>query len=200
MDQQSKKWYVVKALSGKEKKAKEYIEGEVAKRGWQDLVTQVLIPTEKETVVRNGKKCQKERNTFPGYVFIEALLLDEVVPVIQNLPNILDFLREPAPKGKIGKPIPLRPSEVDDLLGKIDKAVDEGASNSDMFSVGLLVEVIDGPFSTFSGIVEEVNPEKSKLKVMVKIFGRKTPLELDFSQVKCIEDKKDELDEVGKED
>lgn len=178
MDQQTKKWYVVRAISGKEKKAKEYIESEVAKRGWQELVPQVLIPTEKVVSIRNGKKVVKDRNYFPGYVLIEALLLDEIVPVIQNVPNVLDFLRE-----REGKPIPLRPAEVNRILGKMDDLVDNGENGVEMFMVGEPVKVIDGPFNSFSGIVEEVNDEKKKLKVTVKIFGRKTPLELSYSQV-----------------
>ena len=178
MDQQSKKWYVVRAISGKEKKAKEYIESEVAKRGWSELVPQVLVPTEKVVSIRNGKKVVKDRNYFPGYVLLEAELRDEVITVIQNVPNVLDFLREPG-----GKPIPMRPSEVNRFLGKMDDAVDMGENALEKFLVGEAVKVIDGPFSSFSGIVEEVNEERKKLKVTVKIFGRKTPLELTFGQV-----------------
>ena len=177
MDQQSKKWYVVRAISGKEKKAKEYIESEMAKRGWSDLVPQVLIPTEKVYSIRNGKKVVKDRNYFPGYVIIEANLRDEIIPVIQNLPNVLDFLRE-----REGKPIPMRQAEVNRILGKMDEQLD-GADAMDRFIVGENVKVIDGPFNSFVGVVEEVNEEKKKLKVTVKIFGRKTPLELGFSQV-----------------
>lgn len=178
MDQQSKKWYVVRAISGKEKKAKEYIEGEVAKRGWQELVPQVLIPTEKVYTIRNGKKVVKDRNYFPGYVLIEAVLMDEVIPVIQNVSNVIDFLRE-----KNGKPIPMRQVEIDRILGKMDAQVENGEGAVENYLVGENVKVIDGPFNSFSGIVEEVNDEKKKLKVTVKIFGRKTPLELNFSQV-----------------
>lgn len=179
MDQQSnKKWYVVRAISGKEKKAKEYIESEVAKRGWQERVTQVLIPTEKVYSIRNGKKVVKDRNFFPGYVLIEAILEDDVIPVIQNVPNVLDFLRE-----REGKPIPMRPAEVSRILGNMDEQLDSDGDMDDVFIVGELVKVIEGPFSSFSGIVEEVNDEKKKLKVTVKIFGRKTPLELTYSQV-----------------
>ena len=180
---EEKKWYVVRTAGGKEKKAKEYIESEVAKRGWQELVTQVLIPTEKVVSQRNGKKVIKERNYFPGYVLVEAVLLDEVVPVIQNVPNVLDWLREPSPKGKIGRPIPMRTEEINRILGNMDETVDTGENSMDKFLVGQSVKVIEGPFASFSGIVEEVNEEKRKLKVTVKIFGRKTPLELNFSQV-----------------
>ena len=177
MDQQSKKWYVVRAISGKEKKAKEYIESEMAKRGWSNDVPTVLIPTEQVVAIRNGKKVIKERNFFPGYVIIEADLRDEIIPVIQNLPNVLDFLRE-----REGKPIPMRQAEVNRILGKMDENVD-GSEMMDRFIVGENVKVIDGPFNSFVGVVEEVNEDKKKLKVTVKIFGRKTPLELSFSQV-----------------
>lgn len=179
MDQQSnKKWYVVRAISGKEKKAKEYIESEIAKRGWQERVTQVLVPTEKVYSIRNGKKVVKDRNFFPGYVLLEAILDDDVIPVIQNVSNVIDFLRE-----REGKPIPMRPAEINRILGNMDDQLDSEGGLDDRFIVGEAVKVIEGPFSTFNGIIEEVNEEKKKLKVVVKIFGRKTPLELTYSQV-----------------
>lgn len=177
MEQQEKKWYVVRAISGKEKKAKEYIESEMAKRGWSADVPTVLIPTEQVVSIRNGKKVVKDRNYFPGYVILEADLRDEIIPVIQNLPNVLDFLRE-----REGKPIPMRQSEINRILGKMDEQM-EGADALDRFIVGENVKVIDGAFNSFVGVVEEVNEEKKKLKVTVKIFGRKTPLELGFNQV-----------------
>ena len=180
MDQQSveAKWYVVRAISGKEKKAKEYIESEITKRDLEKYVPNVLVPTEKVVSIRNGKKVVKDRNYFPGYVLIEADLRDEIIPIIQNVPNVLDFLREPG-----GKPIPMRPSEVNRFLGKMNDAIDMGENAMEEFLVGESVKVIDGPFSSFSGIVEEVNEERKKLTVTVKIFGRKTPLELTFGQV-----------------
>lgn len=177
MEQQEKKWYVVRAISGKEKKAKEYIESEMAKRGWSDDVPTVLIPTEQVVAIRNGKKVIKERNFFPGYVIIEANLRDEIIPVIQNLPNVLDFLRE-----REGKPIPMRQAEINRILGKMDEHADD-AEMMDRYIIGENVKVIDGPFNSFVGVVEEVNEDKKKLKVTVKIFGRRTPLELNFSQV-----------------
>ena len=177
MEQQEKKWYVVRAISGKEKKAKEYIESEMTKRGWSNDVPTVLIPTEQVVSIRNGKKVVKDRNYFPGYVIIEADLRDEIIPVIQNLPNVLDFLRE-----REGKPIPMRQAEINRILGKMDEQID-GVDAMERFIVGESVKVIDGPFNSFSGTVEEVNDEKKKLKVTVKIFGRRTPLELSYSQV-----------------
>ena len=177
MEQQEKKWYVVRAIAGKEKKAKEYNENEMAKRGWSEDVPTVLIPTEQVVAIRNGKKVVKDRNYFPGYVIIEADLRDEIIPVIQSLPNVLDFLRE-----REGKPIPMRQAEINRILGKMDEQID-GADALDHFIIGENVKVIDGAFNSFTGVVEEVNEEKKKLKVTVKIFGRKTPLELSFSQV-----------------
>ena len=178
MENQSKKWYVVRAISGKEKKAKEYIESEMAKRGWSEDVPQVLVPTEPVVSIRNGKKVIKERNSFPGYVLLEANLRDEIIPVIQNLPNVLDFLRESE-----GKPIPMRTAEINRILGNMDEMMMAGDAVMERFIIGEAVKVVDGPFSSFEGIVEEVNDEKKKLKVTVKIFGRKTPLELGFNQV-----------------
>ena len=176
--EQSKKWYVIRAVSGKEKKAKEYIEGEMAKRGWTELVPQVLIPTEKVFVMRNAKKVVKERNFFPGYVLIEADLREEIIPVIQNLPNVIDFLRE-----RNGDPTPMRPLEVNRILGNIDEQANLDSAMAEKFIVGESVKVIDGPFNSFSGVIDEVSEEKKKLIVSVKIFGRKTPLELTYNQV-----------------
>ncbi|MBR4197270.1 MAG: transcription termination/antitermination factor NusG [Bacteroidales bacterium] len=178
MEEQVKKWYVVRAISGKENKAREYILNEVNRLGLQQYVSQVLIPTEKVWSIRNGKKVMKERNFFPGYVLIEAALAGEIAQIIQNIPNVIDFLRE-----KDGKPIPMRESEVNRILGKVDDDREKGEGYADPFIVGENVKVIDGPFNSFSGVVEEVMEDKKKLVVMVKIFGRRTPLELNFAQV-----------------
>lgn len=173
-----KKWYVVRAVSGKEKKVKELIENEIAHGGLQDYISQVLIPTEKIYQIRNGKKISKERNFFPGYVLIEAALVGEIPHIIKNLSNVIGFLGT-----KEGNPTPLRMSEVNRILGKVDELADSDEEMNVPFVVGETVKVIDGPFNSFSGIIEEVNEEKKKLKVIVKIFGRKTPLELSFMQV-----------------
>lgn len=173
-----KRWYVIKAISGKEKKVKEYLESEIKRLNMQDRIFQVLIPTEKYFEVRNGKKVSKERNYLPGYVLIEAILEGEVVHTVRNVPNVLGFL------GTKGEPDPLRPAEVNRILGKIDELQEMGEGNDISFMVGQSVIVNEGPFKSFSGIIEEVNEEKKKLKVSVKIFGRKTPLELSFFQVK----------------
>ncbi|HAN77377.1 MAG TPA: transcription termination/antitermination factor NusG [Bacteroidales bacterium] len=174
-----KKWYVLKAVSGKEKKVKEYIESEVAHSGFQDYVSQVLIPTEKIYQIRNGKKISKERSYYPGYILIEAVLQGEVPHMLKNIPNVIGFLG--AERG--GSPVPLRANEVKKILGQMDDlaASDEGLNNP--FIVGESVKITDGPFTSFTGVIEEVFEEKKKLTVTVKVFGRKTPLELSFFQV-----------------
>lgn len=179
MGENVKKWYVARAISGKEKKVKEHIEMEVERFKFQDYIAQVLIPTEKVYQIRNGKKVSKERNFFPGYVLIEASLVGEVPHMIKNTPHVIGFLG--AEKG--GDPVPLRQAEVNRILGKVDELAESDEAINIPFVVGETVKVIDGPFNNFNGIIEEINEEKKKLKVMVKIFGRKTPLELSYMQV-----------------
>lgn len=174
-----KKWYVVRAISGKEKKVKDFIESEIKALGLDDFVAQVLIPTEKVYQIRNGKKVSKERNFFPGYVLIEASLVGEVPHVIKNINNVIGFLGAE----KRGEPIPLRQSEINRILGKVDELAETDEALNIPFIAGETVKVVDGPFNNFHGVIEEINEEKKKLKVMVKIFGRKTPLELGFMQV-----------------
>lgn len=173
------KWYVLRAIGGKEKKVKEYIESEIAHLNLQKYVSQVLIPTEKVYQIRKGKKISKERNFFPGYVLIEAILVGEIPHILRNITNVIGFLG--AEKG--GEPHPLRMSDVNRILGTVDEMATSSEELNIPFYVGESVKVIDGPFNSFTGIIEDVNNEKKKLKVMVKIFGRKTPLELSFMQV-----------------
>ena len=177
MGEQVKKWYVVRAISGNEKKVKIYLESEINRLNLGDYIAQVLIPTEKVYLVRNGKKVSKERSYLPGYVLIEAVLTGEIPHIIRNIPGVLGFL------GSKDQPVPLRQAEVNRILGKVDELSEQGAEFSIPYIVGETVTVIDGPFNSFSGIIEEINEEKKRLKVMVKIFGRKTPLELSFTQV-----------------
>ena len=177
MSEQVKKWYVVRAISGKEKKVQEYLESEISRLKLNDYISQILIPTEKVYQVRKGKKISKERNYFPGYVLIEAALVGEIPHIIRNIPNVLGFL------GTKGEPDPIRPAEVNRILGKVDELAEQGEEVNVPYIVGESVKVIDGPFNSFSGVIEEINEEKKKLKVMVKIFRRKTPLELSFMQV-----------------
>ena len=174
-----KKWYVIRAISGKEKKVKELLELEIDRHKLNDYVEQVLIPTQKIYQIRNGKKISKEKNYFPGYVLINAALIGEVEHVIKSLTNVIGFLG--ATKG--GDPLPMRQVEVNRILGKVDELSVSDEEMDIPYVVGESVKVIDGPFNNFNGIIEEINEEKKKLKVMVKIFGRKTPLELNYMQV-----------------
>jgi transcriptional antiterminator NusG len=179
MGDNSKKWYVLRAIGGKEKKVKEYIENEIANGDLKDFVDQVLIPTEKVYQIRNGKKISKERNFFPGYVLIEAVLVGEVAHTLRNFPNVIGFLGDT----KGGDPVPMRQNEVNRILGRVDELAENDEEINIPFVVGETVKVIDGPFNGFNGTIEGINEEKKKLQVMVKIFGRKTPLELSFMQV-----------------
>lgn len=182
MSEIAKKWYVVRAAGGKEKKAKEYIENEIKRLGLADYVSQVLIPTEKIYQVKNGKKVSMDRIFYPGYILIEAALTGEIQHIIRNLPHISGFLTEKQ-GGKDKEPTPLRQSEVNRILGRVDELIDKEEENITPFVVGEAVKVTDGPFNGFDGTIEEVLEDKRKLKVMVKIFGRKTILELNFVQV-----------------
>ena len=177
MSEQNRKWYVVRAISGKERKVQQYLENEISRLNMGDIISKVLIPIEKVYQVRNGKKISKERNLYPGYILIEAILTGEVPHIVKSIPGVIGFL------GTKGKPNPIRQAEVNRILGKVDELAEQGEEVNIPFIVGETVTVIDGPFNSFSGLIEEINEEKKRLKVMVKIFGRKTPLELGFMQV-----------------
>ncbi len=179
-DTMVKKWYVVRAVSGKEKKVKQQIESEVTRNNLQRYLAQVLIPMEKYIQIKEGKKLNKERSYFPGYVLIEAALVGELPHIIRAVPGVIGFLG--SKKGD--DPIPLRPSEANRILGKVDELSENEAEMNIKFLVGETIKIIDGPFNSFVGTIEEVNEEKKRLKVSVKIFGRKTPLELTYMQVK----------------
>ncbi len=177
-----KKWYVVRAIGGQENKVKTYIENEVARLGLDDYVDQVLVPTEKVIQIRNGKKINKERVYFPGYIMIEANLSGELPHVIKSVTGVIGFLGET----KGGDPVPLRKAEVNRMLGKVDELAVQSENVAIPYVLGETVKVIDGPFNGFDGTIEKINEEKRKLEVMVKIFGRKTPLELSYMQVEKI--------------
>ena len=174
-----KAWYVLRAISGKEAKVKEVLDGAIRNTGLGNYVFQVLIPTEKVMSVRNGKKVVKEKNLYSGYVFVECILTGEVLYELRNTTNVIDFLRG---RGKNAAHEALRESEVLRMMGTADEIIDTPDDGND-YMLGETVKVTFGPFSGFSGTIEEVNRERKKLKVMVKIFGRKTPLELENSQV-----------------
>ena len=177
MAQTGKNWYVLKAVSGKEAKVKEYIEAELKHNDFlAKHVSQVLIPMEKFASQRNGKRVVKEKVSLPGYVFVEAEMVGDVAHMLRFTPNVLGFL------GGLDNPSPVKQSDINRMLGNVEESeiVDDVTIP---YLVNDTVKVTDGPFSGFSGVIEEVNAEKRKLKVMVKIFGRKTPLELGFMQV-----------------
>jgi transcriptional antiterminator NusG len=176
MSQEQFKWYVVRAVTGQEKKVKAQLESELERLGLIQHVPQILIPTEKVYQIKNGKKTTKEKTYLPGYILIHAELVGEVPHTIDSTNGVVGFLG-----GKV--PTPLRPSEVSRILGNVDEITEAGETMDEPFIVNEPVKVIDGPFSGFSGVIEEVMEDKKKLKVMVKIFGRRTPLELNFMQV-----------------
>lgn len=178
----TKKWYVVRAVSGQENKVKAYIETEITRLGLSDYVSQVLVPTEKVVQVREGKKISKEKVYFPGYVMVEANLTGEIPHIIKSITSVIGFLGEV----KGGNPVPLRASEVNRMLGKVDELSITADTQNIPFNIGETIKVIDGPFNGFNGTIEKINEEKRKLEVMVKIFGRKTPLELSFMQVEKV--------------
>ncbi|TRW25105.1 transcription termination/antitermination factor NusG [Flavobacterium zepuense] len=181
-DNSVKKWYVVRAVSGQENKVKNYIETEISRLGMSDYISQVLVPTEKVVQVRDGKKISKDRVYFPGYVMVEANLTGEIPHIIKSITGVIGFLGET----KGGDAVPLRLSEVNRMLGKVDELSVKTDNVSIPFTIGETIKVTDGPFNGFNGTVEKVNEEKRKLEVMVKIFGRKTPLELSFMQVEKV--------------
>ena len=180
MAENNYKWYVLKAISGKENKVKEYIEGAlVTSTLFKEYISQVLIPTEKVVALRGNKRVVKERNMLPGYVLVECNLTDECYPLLRNIPNVLGFVTDSKSSVK-AKPVPQE--EVNRLVGAIDDSgVD--AMMDETFLVGEHVKVTDGPFSGFEGIINEVVQDKRKLKVVVTIFDRQTPLELGYDQV-----------------
>ncbi len=176
------KWYVLRVVSGKERKVKEYLDKEVKISNWTNSVVQVLCPVEKIFKVQNGKKVLREKTLFPGYILVEAndgKLTDDIIQTIKNITGVIHFL------GK-DNPTALRKSEVNKMFGKMDEVSEQGIIYAEPYIVGETVKIVDGPFNDFNGTVEEVNQEKKKLKVVVKIFGRATPVELNYMQVEKI--------------
>jgi transcriptional antiterminator NusG len=175
-------WYVLKVVSGQEKKIKTYIETEIKREKLDKNLKEILIPVEKVIQLRNGKKVVKERNYFPGYIMLNVILEGEMQHIIKSIPGVMNFLGN---KGKDGQVIPqqMRQIEINRMLGKVDALNEEGGIVEVPFSTGESIKVIDGPFNGFTGVIEEINEERKKLKVIVKIFGRRTPLELNYMQV-----------------
>jgi transcriptional antiterminator NusG len=173
---------VLRIISGKEKKVKEHLDKEVRISGWAGVITQILCPVEKVFKVQNGKKVLREKILYPGYIMLEALdgkLNDVMIQTIANVTGVIHFL------GK-EHPVALRKNEVNKMFGKMDEVDEQGIGYADPYIVGETVKIVDGPFNDFNGTIEEVNEEKKKLRVVVKIFGRATPVELNFMQVEKI--------------
>lgn len=180
--EQETKWYVLRIVSGKERKVKEYLDKEVKINGWGNTILQILCPVEKVFKVLNGKKVLREKTLFPGYIMLEALegkLNDTMIQGITGVTNVIHFL------GK-EHPIALRKTEVNKMFGKLDEVSEQGIGYAEPYIIGETIKIIDGPFNDFNGTIEEVNEEKKKLKIVVKIFGRATPVELNYSQVEKI--------------
>ena len=183
MSENQKQWYVVRAIGGKENKVKEYLEAEIRRSHLEDQISQVLIPTEKVYTIRNGKKVSKEKPSYPGYVLVEANFEGQIPYIIRNIPHVLGFLGETREDGRKMNAMALRPQEVSRMLGHFDEMNEMEEEQEIPYVVGEVVKVTDGPFSSFQGTIESVNSESRKLVVSVKIFGRKTPMELSFTQV-----------------
>lgn len=172
------RWYVLRVIGGRERKVAESIRSEASRLKLTDYVRDTLVPVERLYQIRNGKKVSREKVLMPNYVFVEALLVGEVPLFLRELPNVLGFLLRPD-----GEPSYLDESEVARLQGRADSVQDEYEAMEEPYRVGDQVKVVDGPFNTFSGVVSRVDDERKKLEILVKIFERKTPVELSFMQV-----------------
>jgi transcriptional antiterminator NusG len=172
----AKRWYIVHAYSNFEKKVADSIKEQAAQKGMADLFEQVLVPTEEVVEVRRGRKIKSERRFFPGYVLVKMDMTDQAFHLIKNTPKVTGFL------GSDSKPIPITDAEASRILNQVAEGVERPKSTVS-FEVGEQVRVADGPFASFSGQVEEVDEERSRLKVAVSIFGRPTPVELEYGQV-----------------
>ncbi len=181
------KYYALRVVSGKERSVKEYLDKDISRNSWTTIIKQVFLPTEKIYKVQNGKKQIREKNLYPGYIFLEVFngkLQDDIVQYISNVTNVMHFLTDG--KGSKGNIISLRKSEVNKMLGKVDEINDKGEGINEPFIIGEVIKIIEGPFNDFNGVIEEIHDEKKKLKVSVKIFGRSTPVELNYVQVEKI--------------
>ena len=175
--QQETKWYVIRVVSGKERKVKEYLDKEVKINNWVNSVVQILCPIEKVFKVVNGKKVLREKTLFPGYILIEMNMKPETHRLVSGSLRVLKFLG-----GK--DPVPLSRKEIDRILSQMKGEIAVGVEKQELFTIGSEIEISDGPFASFVGVVDSVDMENEKLTVMVSIFGRMTPVELGFNQVK----------------
>jgi len=170
------RWYVVHVYSGFEKKVATTIREQAAAQGMEDLIEEVLVPTEEVVEMRRGAKVNTERKFFPGYILVKMKLTDETWHLVQSQPKVTGFL------GGKGKPIPITEGEASRIIKQVSEGVDR-PKPSITFEIGEQVRVADGPFASFNGVIEEIDEGRSRLKVAVSIFGRATPVELDFAQV-----------------
>jgi len=173
------RWYTLRVISGQEKKLQGYIVKEIQRSGWSDIIPQIIVPTEKVYQVRAGKKTIKEKNMYPGYIFVNAIensLDADKIQVIRALTGVIGFIGKMIPE-------PMREDEANRMLGKMDESLDGLEAMNEPFLINETVKIIDGPFNDFTGAIEEIYEDKKKLKVIVKIFGRRTPVELNFMQV-----------------
>ena len=175
----AKRWYVVHVFSGSEKKMAQSIQEQAASNNLEEQIEDVLVPTEEVVEVRRGTKVQSERKFFPGYILVKMELTDAAWSLVQSQPRVTGFL------GGKGKPVPITNAEAERLLRQVDEGVERPATTI-TFDVGEEIRVVDGPFESFNGLVEEADDEKARLKVTVSIFGRSTPVELEYSQVEKI--------------
>lgn len=179
LEKEQYKWYSLRVISGKERKIKERLDLEIKRSNWLEIIPQVVVPTQKVYKIRAGKKVISERNMLPGYILVQAdpdKLSGEIIATVANVPNVIHFLGN-------NNPLPMRTGEANRLLGIVDDSQDSGEEMVEPYIVGETVKIIDGPFSDFVGDIQEVNEDKRKLKVIVKIFGRGTEVELNFMQV-----------------
>ena len=173
------KWYIVQAQSNFEKRVKESLISEAETKGLSDLFEEILVPTEQVVEIRRGRKVESERKYFPGYVLVKMDLTDEAYHLVKNTPKVTGFL------GSLNKPMPVSEAEVQRIVGKIAESVDAPRPTI-IYQVGETVKVIDGHFQSFNGVVEDIDEVQSRLKVAINIFGRATPVELEYSQVEKI--------------
>ena len=183
MTQEEHKWYVLRVITGKEKQAEHFLNLEVQKKGLEKHLSKILIPSEQAYYLKNGKKYTKEKKFFPGYMLICCEMIGEMPHIIKDVPHVLNFLKEDK---QTDKPLPMRMAEINRILGKADEKEILPMAYNVTFKENESVKIIDGPFNTFTGLIEEVNEDRKKLKVSVQIFGRKTPMELSYMQVEKV--------------
>lgn len=173
------RWYIIHAYSGFEKKVAQAIQDQAKLQGLEPMIEQILVPTEEITEMRRGQKVSSERKFFPGYVLAKMEMTEQTYHLVKNTPKVTGFL------GPQGKPIPISEKEAQRILMQVEEGVERPKSTI-MFEVGEQVQVCDGPFTSFTGMVEEVDEERSRVKVSVSIFGRATPVELEFTQIQKV--------------